>query len=124
MPNDQDSGSKIEILIRARYPLIYVVSFEENRVGMRLKDIADERKKQVFNWTITNGLELPDGSWVTELKKDMKKKDLMETSKLSPTIVARMSKNKPIDGSTLERICAALQCQPGDVIEYVPDAGK
>jgi SpoVK/Ycf46/Vps4 family AAA+-type ATPase len=72
MPNDQDSGSKIEILIRARYPLIYVVSFEENRVGMRLKDIADERKKQVFNWTITNGLELPDGSWVTELKDPLK----------------------------------------------------
>jgi DNA-binding Xre family transcriptional regulator len=51
----------------------------------------------------------------------MKKKDLMALAKLSPTIVARMSKNKPIDGSTLERICAALQCQPGDVIEYVPE---
>jgi DNA-binding Xre family transcriptional regulator len=58
--------------------------------------------------------------WVQLVQKDMKKKDLMALAKLSPTIVARMSKNKPIDGSTLERICAALQCQPGDVIEYVP----
>ena len=59
--------------------------------------------------------------WILLVKKDMKKKDLMEAARLSPTIVARMSKNKPIHGSTLERICAALQCQPGDVIEYLPD---
>jgi putative transcriptional regulator len=62
--------------------------------------------------------------WILLVKKDMKKKDLMEAAKLSPTIVARMTKNKPIDGSTLERICAALQCQPADVIEYIPDEGK
>jgi SpoVK/Ycf46/Vps4 family AAA+-type ATPase len=72
MTEAQDSGNKIEILIRARYPLIYVVSFEEGRVGKRLKDIADERKKQVFNWTITNGLELPDGSWINDLKDPLK----------------------------------------------------
>jgi DNA-binding Xre family transcriptional regulator len=57
--------------------------------------------------------------WILLVKKDMKKKDLMEVTGLSPTIIARMSKNKPVDGSTLERIRAALQCQPGDVIEYV-----
>jgi len=34
---------------------------------------------------------------------------------------ARMGKNKPIDGSTLERICAALQCQAGEVLEYIPE---
>jgi DNA-binding Xre family transcriptional regulator len=59
--------------------------------------------------------------WIMLVKKDMKKKDLMEIAKLSPTIVARMSKNKSIDGTTLERICAALQCQPGEVIEYISD---
>jgi hypothetical protein len=32
MAEVQDSGNKIEILIRARYPLIYVVSFEEGAV--------------------------------------------------------------------------------------------
>ena len=59
--------------------------------------------------------------WILLVKNDMKKKDLMEAARLSPTIVARMTKNKPIDGSTLERICKALDCQPGDVLEYVPD---
>ncbi|MDR0312016.1 MAG: AAA family ATPase [Treponema sp.] len=72
MAEANDSGSKIEILIRARYPLIYVVSFEEGRVVGRLKDLADDRKKQLFSWTITNGLELPDGSRITELKDPLK----------------------------------------------------
>jgi len=67
-----DSGSKIETLIRARYPLIYVVSFEEGRVVKRLKDMADERKKQLFVWSITCGLELPDGSRIMELKDPIK----------------------------------------------------
>jgi SpoVK/Ycf46/Vps4 family AAA+-type ATPase len=67
-----DSGKMIEILIRARYPLVYVVSFEEGRVDRRLRAITEARKKQLFNWTITNGLELPDGSWITELKDPIK----------------------------------------------------
>jgi len=59
--------------------------------------------------------------WILLVKRDMKKKDLVEATGLSPTIIARMTKNMPIDTNTLERICAALQCQPGDVIEYIPD---
>jgi len=59
--------------------------------------------------------------WILLVKKDMKKKDLMEAAKLSPTTLAKLSKNLSIDGTTLERICKALDCQPGDVIEYVKD---
>jgi SpoVK/Ycf46/Vps4 family AAA+-type ATPase len=68
----EDSGNKIEVLIRARYPLIYVVSYEEGRVCRRLKEITDARKKQLYSWTITNGLELPDGTHITELKDPIK----------------------------------------------------
>jgi SpoVK/Ycf46/Vps4 family AAA+-type ATPase len=70
--DDRDSGNMIEILIRARYPLVYVVSFEEGRVERRLRVMTESRKKQLFNWTITGGLELPDGSWITELKDPIK----------------------------------------------------
>ena len=55
------------------------------------------------------------------VNKGLKKTDLVSMANLSPTTVAKLSKNKSIDGSTLERICAALQCQPGDVIEYIPE---
>jgi len=55
------------------------------------------------------------------VNKGLKKTDLISMANLSPTTVAKLSKNKPIDGTTLERLCAALQCQPGDVLEYIPE---
>ena len=34
----------------------------------------------------------------------------------------KTGKVKAIRFSTLEAICRALECQPGELIEYVPDA--
>jgi len=62
--------------------------------------------------------------WKLLIDKGLKKTDLITMAKLSPTTLAKLSKNKSIDGTTLERICAALQCQPGEVIEYILDEGK
>ena len=45
---ENNSGIAIETLIRARYPLIYVVSFEENRVESELLRITQNRKKQIY----------------------------------------------------------------------------
>lgn len=59
--------------------------------------------------------------WKLLIDKGMKKTDLLEIAGLSPPTLAKLSKNKPIDSRTLEKICAALKCQPGDVIEYMPD---
>lgn len=35
--------------------------------------------------------------------------------------ILKTGKAKAIRFSTLEAICAALDCQPGDVLEYVPE---
>jgi DNA-binding Xre family transcriptional regulator len=59
--------------------------------------------------------------WVLMVNKGLKKTDLVCKAKISPTTLAKLSKNQSIDGKTLEKICAALQCQPGDVIEYIPE---
>ena len=37
--------------------------------------------------------------------------------------ILKTGKARAIRFSTLEAICAALECQPGDILEYVPDAG-
>ena len=47
---------ELEVLIRARYPIIYVVSWEEERVEQRLAAIAKERNKQFYIWTYTQGI--------------------------------------------------------------------
>lgn len=37
--------------------------------------------------------------------------------------ILKNSKAKAVRFSTLEAVCAALDCQPGDILEYVPPAG-
>lgn len=49
---------ELETLIRARYPIIYIVSWEEIRVENALREIARERGKKIFFWTITQGMVL------------------------------------------------------------------
>lgn len=55
-------------------------------------------------------------------KRKMKLQDLAET--VSITIanlsILKTGKAKAIRFSTLESICKELQCQPADILEYVP----
>ncbi len=47
---------ELEVLIRARYAIIYVVTWEESRVELQLREIAERRKKQLHCWSVTTGL--------------------------------------------------------------------
>jgi DNA-binding Xre family transcriptional regulator len=59
--------------------------------------------------------------WVQLAQKSMKKTDLCTVAGISLMTLAKLSKNKSVDGKVLERLCAALQCQPGEVLEYIND---
>ncbi|MGI8905805.1 MAG: AAA family ATPase [Candidatus Sumerlaeaceae bacterium] len=50
------AASAIETLVRARYPLLYVVSWEEERALAEIHRIAESLGKKMFDWTISNGL--------------------------------------------------------------------
>lgn len=52
--------------------------------------------------------------------KGIKKFDLRKSG-LSPTIVDRLVKNNNVNTSTIIELCKLLDCQPGDILEYVPD---
>ncbi|TVQ78279.1 MAG: AAA family ATPase [Bradymonadales bacterium] len=45
----------IDILIRARYPIIYCSSFEEARVERLLEEVSIQRKAKLVAWTRTRG---------------------------------------------------------------------
>ncbi len=49
------SAVEIEDLIRARYPLIYIVSSEEERVERRLREFALKKERKLAAWSITKG---------------------------------------------------------------------
>ncbi len=47
---------EIDVLIRARYPVIYVVTWEETRVEDAIAEIAAKREKKVLTWSICRGI--------------------------------------------------------------------
>ena len=51
------------------------------------------------------------------------RKALSEATGLPETTVGKLVKDEVtrIDKKTLESLCRALQCQPGDLLEYVPE---
>lgn len=59
--------SELEVLIRARYPLIYVISWEEQRLVNKVKKIASRLGKSVFEWSVTTGL-VPAGTSIQSQK--------------------------------------------------------
>jgi ATP-dependent 26S proteasome regulatory subunit len=55
-PATRRQMNELEVLIRARYPLIYVLSWEEQRVLSQVSKIASKLGKNVLEWSITTGL--------------------------------------------------------------------
>lgn len=52
MPSDHE----IEVLIRAKYPILYIVSWEERRVSETMGRVCDAIKRTLHTWTITQGM--------------------------------------------------------------------
>jgi len=57
-------------------------------------------------------------------RRKMRSKELAERIGITEQNVSllKSGKVKGVRFETLERICAALDCQPGDILEYRPDA--
>lgn len=56
-------------------------------------------------------------------KGRMKVTELQEKSGVNKNTLYSIynNKSKRVDLSVLNRICAALDCQPGDLLEYIPE---
>ena len=59
--------------------------------------------------------------WKLLIDKDMKKKDLCKKAGISPASVTKMGLNGFVTTEVLEKICVALECQIGDVMEIIPE---
>ena len=59
--------------------------------------------------------------WKLLIDRDMKKKDLAEKAKISNTSIAKMGRNENITMDVLVKICTALECELGDIVEITPD---
>ena len=59
--------------------------------------------------------------WKLLLDKKLKKTDLIPIANISTTTLARLSKDKAVSMEVMTRICKALSCDIGDIMEVLPD---
>ena len=62
-----------------------------------------------------------DKLWKLLIDKQINKQKLKEISKVSSASMAKLGKGQNITTDVLLRICMALDCQIGDIMEIVPD---
>lgn len=59
--------------------------------------------------------------WKILIDKNMKKADLRLLVGLSPNTIARLSKGESVKMDIVGRICEQLDCNIGDIVDYVPE---
>ena len=62
--------------------------------------------------------------WKLLIDKDMKKKDLCAAAGISHASIAKLGKNENVTTDVLVKICVALQCDIGDIMELTQDTTK
>ena len=59
--------------------------------------------------------------WKLLIDRDLKKKDLREMSGISPATLSKLGRNKTVSGEVIVKICIALHCDVGDIMEVIRD---
>ena len=54
-------------------------------------------------------------------RRGMKKTDLLTLVGISSPTLAKLTKGQPVNTEIIDRICIALNCQPGDIMECLPN---
>lgn len=57
--------------------------------------------------------------WVLLAQKDMTKADLRRAADIAPSILTKLNKNELVSMIMLVKICKALECDIGDIMEVV-----
>lgn len=59
--------------------------------------------------------------WKLLIDKNMIKKDLMAKTNITSSTIAKMGKNKAVSMEVLGKICIALDCNIGDIIDVIKE---
>lgn len=59
--------------------------------------------------------------WKLLIDKDMKKKDLRVAAGVSWASITKLSKGENVSMEVLGKICKVLECNIGDIMEFVED---
>lgn len=59
--------------------------------------------------------------WKLFIDKGMRKKDLLLAAGISSGVIIMMGKGEAVTTTVLAKICKALDCNIGDIMEFVDD---
>ena len=62
-----------------------------------------------------------DKLWITMKEKGITTYKLRESCGIDSKTVRRLKANENIETKTIDKLCAALECTVGDIMEYVSD---
>lgn len=55
------------------------------------------------------------------IDKEIKKRDLMKRVGISSSTMAKLNTNEYVSLEVIDKLCTALDCQPGDLLEYIAE---
>ncbi len=64
-----------------------------------------------------------DKLWKQLIDRKMNKGDLRVKAGMGPSTLAKLGKEEKISMDVIMRICEALNCDVGDIMEIMPDKG-
>ena len=59
--------------------------------------------------------------WKKLIDLGLSKTDMMRRAKISTNVLARLSKGESVSMDSMEKICKVLDCNIGDVTEFITD---
>ena len=59
--------------------------------------------------------------WKILIDKGMKKIDLMKSAKIGTSTLSKLGKNQFVSMEVLVKICKVLDCNIGDIVDFIPD---
>ena len=62
--------------------------------------------------------------WKQLIDKKMSAADLRKKANIASNTLTRMRKDQDVTLQVLEKICAILDCDFGDIMEYIPEREK
>lgn len=62
--------------------------------------------------------------WKQLIDKKMSAVDLRKKANIAPNTLTRMRKDQDVTLQVLEKICGILDCDFGDIMEYIPEREK
>lgn len=57
--------------------------------------------------------------WKLLIDRDLRKKDLIRMTGITSSTMAKLGKEQPVSMTVIGKICDALDCNVGDIVDYI-----